>query len=114
MKVQLTLTAHQILYLDVALKRFVDENTPHFNALPQKEKIIVSIACDVADKLYTKAKSLGRATPKNVNKPHKITFKYHEAKAIHSFSFLAKDSEPDDFFRSVAHNIYLKTDPHFT
>lgn len=107
MKIELKITSAELVYIGTRMHEFVEENLPLFSTLPKKEKLIVSIALDLADKLAGK---VAKANRNPTNKAHKFTFKYHEATAIQSYTVLAKDKETDPYIKHLAHTLYLKVD----
>lgn len=111
MKVELILTAPQLAYLATSFDSFCEHYKPKWSTLPQKDKATYTIIQDVADKLTTKVRTLGRkANPK----PSKMTFKYHEAHAINAYLLLAKDTYKDDYIKSLAINIFSQIDQKLT
>ena len=114
MKIELQLTAAQILFISAVTNDFVARNKKTIGFKTRQEKAVYSMAMDVADKLHTKERAIERKFDANSQKLHKLTFKYHEAHCIHYFVWKLKDSpaknDNDIYFNSVASNIFSQLD----
>jgi len=111
MKVELELTTPQFVYLSAAFHNFCESNKPVFHTLGRQEKAMYTIIQSIADKLYTRTRTLSRQstaskTKKGKPKLHKLTLIYYEAHAVSAYMFQAKDNAPDEFLRAVSNNIY--------
>lgn len=115
MKVELKLTAAQILFLSTVLNTFVKDNKKTIMAKTSQEKAVYSISVDVANKLHTKERAFANSFDETSSKLYKMSFKYFEAHCINYFVRKLKDSPATDdnaiYFNSVAHNIYSQLDP---
>lgn len=109
MRIELSLTAAQIIFLAAVLDSFVKNNKEGLFKMSRTEKAVYSISEGLADKFYTKGKTAQRK--KDKNKPSQVTLKYHEAHAINYFVFKIKDDDRDLYVKSLATNIYMQLDP---
>lgn len=112
MKIELKLTSAQIAFLATVINSFVDDHKQKFISMSRQEKAAYTIAVDIADKLHNKVRILNRKV--SSSKPHKISFKYHEAHGINYFVRNLKDSGHDDYFDSVALTIFIQLDQKLT
>jgi len=111
MKVNLSLTAKQIIYLDARFDVFVEQSIKGFINLPRRDKALLTICQDVGDKFSKKATTLSRRTDLfNHKKKHSVTLKYHEAHAVNALLLSVKDKETDPYFKSIAELIYIQLD----
>ena len=109
MKIELQLTAAQIVFLSVLINKFVDDYRKQFVRMPRKEKAAYTIALDVADRLHTKSRSVERSLKQK--KLFKMTFKYYEAHGINYFISTLKDNPGNDtYFDTMVLNIHGQLD----
>ena len=79
MKVELKISTDALLACNTLLQNVYDEKRTQ----SQTANMMLSIAFDLADKLDTKAKSvLKKQGLFDVKKLHKLSFKFHEARAL--------------------------------
>jgi hypothetical protein len=107
MKVELKLTADTINAAARLLEKVYDLPTP----LGQSEKIIRSIAYDVADTMLSKQKTIRKKLNLfDAKKKHKISLKYHEAFALYNILNELNINVSDDYNRTILNK--LKDDLH--
>jgi hypothetical protein len=104
MKIELKLTADEMLYLDNKTTLALGVK---FAELPKEKRTSWSIMIDVADKLSGKAKAIKRNTTLfDVKKKHKLSLKWHEAdsleKYLEAFTSYGHDS---DYNKNLARKI---------
>ena len=98
MKVELKLTADTINAAARLLEKVYDLPAP----LGQSEKIIRSIAYDVADAMLSKQKTIRKKLNLfDAKKKHKISLKYHEAFALYNILNELNINVSDDYNRTI-------------
>ena len=103
MKIDLKLTADEIIYLDskTALTMSIAPKE-----LPKEKRTAYSIMLDVADQLAAKAKKLKRSnTLFDAKKKHKITLKWHEAETLEQYIDAFSSYQDDDYSLNLARKI---------
>lgn len=107
MKVELKLTADTINAAARLLEKVYELPAP----LGQSEKIIRSIAYDVADTMLSKQKTIRKKLNLfDAKKKHKISLKYHEAFALYNILKELNINVSDDYNRTILNK--LKDDLH--
>ena len=107
MKVELKLTADTINAAARLLEKVYDLPAP----LGQSEKIIRSIANEVADAMLSKQKTIRKKLNLfDAKKKHKISLKYHEAFALYNILNELNINVSDDYNRTILNK--LKDDLH--
>lgn len=102
MKVELKLTADTINAAARLLEKVYDLPAP----LGQSEKIIRSIAYDVADTMLSKQKTIRKKLNLfDAKKKHKISLKYHEAFALYNILNELNINVSDDYNRTILNKL---------
>jgi hypothetical protein len=102
MKVELKLTADTIN----AAARLLEQVYDLPNPLGQSEKIIRSIAYDVADAMLSKQKTIRKKLNLfDAQKKHKISLKYHEAFALYNILNELNINVSDDYNRTILNKL---------
>jgi hypothetical protein len=102
MKVELKLTPDTINAAARLLEKVYDLPAP----LGQSEKIIRSIAYDVADAMLSKQKTIRKKLNLfDAKKKHKISLKYHEAFALYNILNELNINVSDDYNRTILNKL---------
>ncbi|SDZ91257.1 hypothetical protein SAMN05443667_101265 [Flavobacterium gillisiae] len=112
MKVELKITADQVLYLQKKLQEVAVIHPREFVRLSHSKKIENSLLLDCFDKISSKADSISRKpTIFDHKKKYSISFKYHEAAILGTLCCSLKQLEPKDHHNySLANSLFLLID----
>ena len=105
MKIEVKLTADQILYLQKKLEAVAVIHPQEFLRLKHKDRIESSLLLDCFDKINTKAESISRKpTIFDHKKKYAVSLKYHEAAILERMCNDLRQSEPKE---THAHSLAL-------